>query len=97
MDAFQHRLISYIGSYAALMNGVDIIAFTAGLGENNVMLRSEVCAELGWLGVKADEEKNNCSGVECDFTAEGATIRTMAIPTNEELMIARDVVELLKK
>ncbi len=97
MDAFQHRLISYIGSYAALMNGVDVIAFTAGLGENNIMMRNEICDALGWMGVKADKNQNHCRGKECDFTAEGATVRTMVIPTNEELMIARDVVELLKK
>lgn len=97
MDAFQHRLISYIGSYTAIMNGVDAIAFTAGLGENNIMMREEVCADLSWLGVEIDKEKNNCRGSECDFSAEGAKVRTMVIPTNEELMIARDAVELLNK
>lgn len=97
MDAFQHRLISYIGSYAALMNGVDVIAFTAGLGENNIMMRNEVCDALSWMGVKANKDQNKCRGKECDFTAEGATVRSMVIPTNEELMIARDAVELLKK
>ncbi len=97
MDVFQHRLISYIGSYAAIMGGVDAIAFTAGLGENNIMMRSEVCDALSWMGVKADKDQNHCRGRECDFTAEGATVRTMVIPTNEELMIARDAVELLKK
>lgn len=97
MDVYQHRLISYIGAYAALMNGVDAIAFTAGLGENNVMMRSEICGELSWLGVKIDEEKNKCRGKECDFSAEDAKVRAMVIPTNEELMIARDVIELLAK
>ena len=97
MDAYQHRLVSYIGSYAALMNGVDVIAFTAGLGENNIMMRNEVCDALSWMGVKADKDQNHCRGKECDFTAEGATVRTMVVPTNEELMIARDVVELLTK
>ncbi|HHX60162.1 MAG TPA: acetate kinase [Epulopiscium sp.] len=97
MDAYQHRLISYIGSYAALMNGVDAIAFTAGLGENNIMMRNEVCDALSWMGVKADKDQNKCRGKECDFSAEGATVRTMVIPTNEELMIARDAVALLAK
>lgn len=97
MDVFQHRLIGYIGSYAALMNGVDVIAFTAGLGENNIMMREEIARDLSWLGVKIDKEKNNCRGKECDVSADGAKIRTMVIPTNEELMIARDVVELLEK
>lgn len=97
MDAYQHRLVSYIGSYAALMNGVDVIAFTAGLGENNIMMRQEICDALTWMGVKAAKDQNKCRGKECDFSEEGATVRTMVIPTNEELMIARDVVELLKK
>ena len=97
MDVYQHRLTSYIGAYAAIMNGVDAIAFTAGLGENNVMMREEVCEGLSWFGVKIDKEKNKCRGTERDFSAEGATVRTMVIPTNEELMIARDAVELLKK
>lgn len=97
MDVFQHRLISYIGSYAAIMNGVDAIAFTAGLGENNITMREEVCRDLSWLGVKIDKDKNNCRGKECDISADGAKIRAMVIPTNEELMIARDVVELLEK
>ncbi|NLI88979.1 MAG: acetate kinase [Epulopiscium sp.] len=97
MDVFQHRLISYIGSYAAIMNGVDAIAFTAGLGENNITMREEVCRDLSWLGVKIDKDKNNCRGKECDFSADDAKVRTMVIPTNEELMIARDVVELLEK
>ena len=97
MDVYQHRLISYIGSYVAVMNGVDAIVFTAGLGENNIMMREEICEGLSWFGVKIDKEKNKCRGTERDFSAEGATVRTMVIPTNEELMIARDAVELLKK
>lgn len=97
MDAYQHRLISYIGSYAAIMNGVDAIVFTAGLGENNVTMRKEVCEALSWLGVKIDVEKNKCRGTERDFSAKDARVRSMVIPTNEELMIARDAVRLLKK
>lgn len=97
MDVYQHRLISYIGAYAAIMNGVDAIAFTGGLGENNVMMREEICNDLTWFGVKIDKDKNNCRGKECDFSAADAKVRTMVIPTNEEIMIARDAVELLKK
>lgn len=97
MDVFQHRLISYIGSYVAIMNGVDAIAFTGGLGENNITMREEICEELTWFGVKIDKEKNKCRGKECNFSAEDAKVQTMIIPTNEELMIARDSVELLKK
>ena len=97
MDVYQHRLVSYIGAYVAAMNGVDAIAFTAGLGENNITMREEICEGLSWFGVKIDKEKNKCRGTERDFSAEDATVRTMVIPTNEELMIARDAVELLKK
>ena len=97
MDVYQHRLVSYIGAYVAAMNGVDAIAFTAGLGENNITMREEICEGLSWFGVKIDKEKNKCRGTERDFSAVDATVRTMVIPTNEELMIARDAVELLKK
>lgn len=97
MDAYQHRLVSYIGSYAALMNGVDAIAFAGGLGENNAIMREEVANMLSWLGVKIDVAKNKCRGVERDLSAEDAKVKMLLIPTNEEVMIARDAVQLLSK
>lgn len=97
MDAFQHRLVSYIGAYIAVMNGVDAIAFTGGLGENNAIMRREVADMLSWFGVSIDVEKNNCRGVERDLSTDDAKVRILLIPTNEELMIARDAVMLLKK
>ncbi|NLK97067.1 MAG: acetate kinase [Epulopiscium sp.] len=97
MDVFNYTVAKYIGSYAAAMNGLDAVVFTAGLGENNHEVRRDVCKYLEFLGVKIDEEKNHCRGIERDFTAEGATVRTLVIPTNEELMIARETKNLLKK
>ena len=97
MDAFQHRLVHYIGGYAALMNGVDAIAFAGGLGENNAIMREELANMLTWMGVEMDTEKNKCRGVERDLSTDGAKVRMLLVPTNEELMIARDALALLGK
>ncbi|MGL4344508.1 MAG: acetate/propionate family kinase [Cellulosilyticaceae bacterium] len=96
MDVFQHRLVSYIGAYAAIMNGVDAIAFAGGLGENNAIMREELAKMLSWMGVEIDVEKNKCRGVERDLSTANAKVRMMLVPTNEELMIARDAVALTK-
>lgn len=95
MDVFHYRVAKYIGSYAAAMNGLDAVVFTAGLGENNKVVRKEICNYLGYLGVKVDDELNNVRGIDRDFSAEGATVRSLVIPTNEELMIARDTKKLI--
>ncbi|MDR0249795.1 MAG: acetate kinase, partial [Burkholderiales bacterium] len=79
------------------MNGVDAIVFTAGLGENSALLREKVCAYLGYLGVKIDSEKNAQRGKSVDFSAPGATVRAMMIPTNEELVIARDTKSIVAR
>ena len=97
MDAYQHRVVSYIGAYAAIMNGVDAICFAGGLGENNAVMREEIANMLTWLGVELDAEKNKCRGVERDLTKETSKVKMLLIPTNEELMIARDTVELVSK
>lgn len=97
MDAYQHRVVSYIGAYAAVMNGVDAICFAGGLGENNAIMREEIANMLTWLGVELDAEKNKCRGVERDLTKETSKVKMLLIPTNEELMIARDTVELVSK
>ncbi len=95
MDVFEYRVAKYIGAYAASMNGLDAVVFTAGLGENNKHVRKGICNYLGYLGVKIDDELNNCRSTERDFSAEGATTRSMVIPTNEELMIARETKSLV--
>jgi len=97
MDVFEYRVAKYIGSYAAAMNGIDAVVFTAGLGENNRQVRSGICSYLSYLGVKVDESLNDCRGIERDFSAADATTRTLVIPTNEELMIARETKDLVQK
>lgn len=95
MDVFQLRVAKYIGAYAAAMNGIDAVVFTAGLGENNADMREQVCDYLGYLGVKVDKEANKCRGIERDFSAPDATVKSLVIPTNEELAIAREVKKLV--
>lgn len=97
MDAYQHRVVEYIGAYAAVMNGVDAICFAGGLGENNAVMREEIANMLTWLGVDLDPEKNKCRSVERTLTKESSKVKMFLIPTNEELMIARDTVELVQK
>lgn len=94
-DAFVYKVAKYVGSYAAAMGGIDAVVFTAGLGENNASVRREVCQYLEFLGVKVDLEKNNVRSVEVDFSADDAKVRALLVPTNEELMIARETKELL--
>ncbi len=97
MDMFAYRVRKYIGAYAAAMGGVDAIVFTAGLGENSPEMRAAICQGLGFIGIEVDEAKNKVRGKEVDISTEQARVRTLLIPTNEELMIARDTVELARK
>ena len=83
MDAFEYGVKKYIGAYAAAMGGVDAIIFTAGVGENSADMRLRMTSGLEYMGVKVDPEKNNCRGKEVDVSAEGATVHTLGIPTNE--------------
>ena len=85
----------YIGAYAAAMGGVDVIVFTAGVGENQLSMRSEVCKGLEFLGVKFDESKNTKRGEECIISADDSKVKVVVIPTDEELMIATDTMNLL--
>ena len=96
LDVFDYRVIKYIGAYAAAMNGVDAIAFTAGIGENNIKMRKDVCSSLTYLGVKLDEEKNNVRGEERIISADYSKVQVLLVPTNEELAIARETLALVK-
>ena len=97
MDVFSYRVAKYIGSYAAAMNGVDDIVFTAGIGENDDYVRQEVCKYLGYLGVDFDFEVNiGLRGKEAELTKEGSKVKVFVIPTNEELAIARETLALVK-
>ena len=96
LRTFNYRVIKYIGAYAAAMNGVDIIAFTAGLGENDKNMRKAVCDHLSYLGVKIDEEANNVRGVDRIISTPDSAVQVMILPTNEELAIARETLALVK-
>ncbi|MDR1638823.1 MAG: acetate kinase [Clostridiales bacterium] len=95
LDLFQYRVAKTVGEYAAAMNGVDAVVFTAGLGENSPPARAGICSYLGYLGIEVDSEKNNCRGKEVDFATDSSKVRALVIPTNEELVIARDTKEIL--
>lgn len=96
MDAFCYRVAKYIGAYTAAMNGVDAICFTAGLGENSPFVRDKVCEYLGYLGVELDEEQNQKRGEDLIITKPQSRTKVLAIPTNEELAIARETAALVK-
>lgn len=96
MDAFCYRVAKYIGAYTAAMNGVDAICFTAGLGENSPFVRDKVCEYLGYLGIELDEEQNHKRGEDLIITTPQSRTKVLAIPTNEELAIARETAALVK-
>lgn len=96
LDAYSYRVAKYIGAYTAAMNGVDAIAFTAGLGENDSTTRAVICNYLGYLGAKIDDEKNDVHGEAAVISTDDSKVALLCVPTNEELMIARDTVALVK-
>ena len=96
LQAFVYRVAKYIGAYTAAMNGVDAIAFTAGVGENDKATRKAVCEYLGYLGVKIDDEANDVRGERRVISAADSKVKVMLIPTNEELAIARETLRLTK-
>ena len=96
LQAFVYRVAKYIGAYTAAMNGVDAIAFTAGVGENDKVSRKAICDYLGYLGVKIDDEANNVRGERRVISAADSKVKVMLIPTNEELAIARETLRLTK-
>lgn len=97
-EAFEYRVAKYIGAYTAAMNGVDAIAFTAGVGENDGNVRSNVCKYLGYLGLKLDEAKNSeIRSKEAEISAKDSKVKVYVIPTNEELAIAMQTLELISK
>ena len=95
IDMQQYQIIKFVGSYIAAMNGVDAIAFTGGIGENDGALRKVVCESLGFLGVKIDDEKNTVRGEEIKISTDDSSVNVYIIPTNEELSIARDTLSLI--
>ena len=97
LDMFSYACKKYVGAYAAAMNGVDCIVFTAGVGENTPCVREAICENMQYLGLSIDKEKNleKNNGAIRDITGEGSKVKVLIIPTNEELVIARETVELL--
>lgn len=94
-DVFVYRVAKYIGGFVASLNGVDAIAFTAGVGENDPKVRYDVCQYLGYLGITIDEEANKVKGKETMISTPDSKVKVAVIPTNEELAIARETVALL--
>lgn len=97
LKVFVHKVKFYIGAYIAEMNGVDAIVFTAGVGENDVTMRELICNEMGNLGIKLDLVKNKVRGKETVISMDDSKVKILLIPTNEELMIARDTFRLVAK
>ena len=95
-DIFVHRAKKYIGSYIAEMNGVDAVVFTAGIGENSIAARADICADLEYLGIVLDLERNRVRGEEVAVHKDGAQVQIWVVPTNEELSIAEDVVQVVQ-
>lgn len=96
IDTFAYQVVGYIGRFAAQMNGVDVITFAGGVGENGCEVRKQICDSLSFLGIKIDDEKNNSRGKEVEITTSDSKIKVFVVPTNEELMIARDTTEIVK-
>lgn len=95
VDAFCYRVAKYVGAYVAAMNGVDVICFTAGVGENSGFVRKLICDYLGYLGISLDEEANSKRGEDMEITTPDSTTKVLVIPTNEELAIARETAALV--
>jgi acetate kinase len=96
IEVFSYRVAKYIGSYVAAMNGVDAIAFTAGIGENAAIVRSKVLSYFGYLGITVDAEANSKRGEDTVISTPDSKVKVAVIPTNEELAICRETVALVK-
>ena len=97
LEVYAHRVKSYIGAYIAEMGGVDAIVFTAGLGENGITMRKTICDGLEGLGIELCDERNNVRGKDTVISKDSSKVKILLIPTNEELMIAKDTVEIVSK
>ncbi len=96
LETYAYHVAKYIGSYVAAMNGVDAITFTAGVGENNISAREEICSYLTYLGTQVDPEKNNVRGEETIISKDGSKVTILVIPTDEEMSIARQTAVLCR-
>jgi len=96
LDKFAYEVAKYVGAYAVALKGLDVLTFTAGVGENDAATRAAICEYLGFLGVEIDPEKNNVRGKEALISTENSKVQVWVVPTNEELMIAQDTAALVK-
>ena len=96
IDVYAHYAKKLIGSYAAVLNGVDVLVFTAGVGENAIDIREKICKDMDYLGIKIDKEANNIRGQEKIISTSDSKVKVVVIPTNEELVIARDTKEVVE-
>jgi acetate kinase len=94
-DVFTYRVKKYIGAYAAAMGGLDAVVFTGGIGENSAEVRKACCDNLGFLGIDVDDEKNSSKGKERNISKDGTRAAVLIIPTNEELVIALDTMDIV--
>ena len=90
LDMFRYNVKKYIGAYTAVIGGVDCLVFTAGLGENSIQTRESICEGLQYLGIEIDKNRNNVRGKDAEISTENSKVKVLVIPTDEELMIARD-------
>ena len=97
INNFVYQVAGYIGKFVAQMKGVDVITFAGGIGENGIEAREQICEYLEFLGIKIDKEKNNCRGKEVEISTTDSKVKVFVIPTNEELMIARDTKDIVSK
>ncbi len=96
LDVFDRRVKKYVAAYAAILGGVDGVIFTAGLGENSALNRKSICSGLSFMGIEVDDQKNNVRGKDAIISKDDSKVTVMVIPTNEELMIARDTQKLVQ-
>ena len=95
MDMYEYRILKYIGAYAAVLGGVDVIVFTGGVGENQISTREVICKKLAFMGVTFDAEANKSRGKEIEISGKDSKVHVVVIPTDEELMIARDTAKIV--
>lgn len=96
VDNFNYIIASYIAKYAVAMGGIDYLIFTGGIGENQINIRKGICEKLGFMGIKLDTEANNMRGEEKVISSSDSEVKIYVIPTNEELMIAKETLRLIK-
>ena len=96
MDMYEYRILKYIGAYAAVLGGVDVIVFTGGVGENQIGTREVICKQLAFMGVTFDAEANKTRGKEVEISGKDSKVHVVVIPTDEELMIARDTAKIVE-